>query len=219
MSYILCATPAYHGAVTIQFHRSFVAMLRLAIERKVELREGFTSDSFVSHSRNTAAAFALADPNCSHLLTIDADMGWEPELLFRFLDFKAPIVAAVYPRRSGNHQFIYLPSVPSFKPTDGFAPAKAVGCGFMLIERMALEGMRDKFPDRAYRDSVTPSLQMYDFFPSGADLDRHACITDDVGFCQLARAAGFQIWADLAARCTHTGPATVQIGSYLDNNG
>ena len=219
MSYILTATPAYHGDVTIQFHRSFIAMLRLAITRNIELREGFTSDSFVSHSRNTAAAFALQDPNCTHLLTIDADMGWEPNLLFDMIDADKDVIAAVYPRRTGNHQFLFQPDSPDRNPQyqSRFAPAKAVGCGFMLIKRSALLTMRYQYPDRAYKDSTIPSLQIYDLFPSGADLNRHVCITDDVGFCQLARASGVKVYADLAARCTHTGPATVQIGSYLDN--
>ena len=216
MSYILTATPAYHGDVTIQYHRSYLAMARTCWDAKIELRSGYTSDSFVSHSRNTAAAFALADPNCSHLLTIDADMGWEPELLGQMLDFGAPVVAAVYPRRTGNHEFIFLPE-PGSKREGDYQRAKAVGCGFMLINRGVLVRMRDRYLDRCYTDRAGPALPLYDFFPSGADLDRRVCITDDVGFCQLARAAGVKIYGYLAARCSHTGPSTVQIGSYLDN--
>ena len=214
---ILAATPAYHGDVTLEYHRSYISMLRECNERKVELHQFFTSNSFVSHSRNTAASIVLATPAITHLLCIDADMGWPETLLFRFLEEDKQIIGAAYPMRANDQRFIFEPVIKGFQVLNGFARAKAVGCGFLLIRRDALEVMRDVYPERTYKDDVTPALQFYDLFPSGADLARGKVMTDDIGFCNLARHAGLTVWADLNAPMTHSGPSTVNKGTFLEN--
>lgn len=216
MTSVLVATPAYHGELTLPYHRAFISMMIEASARKVELGQFFTSDSFVSHSRNTAATIFLNNPHLTHLLCVDADMGWPADALFRLLDFKKPIVGGVYPARmADSNKWIWFPPEGKEVATvDGFAKVKGVGCGFLLIEREVIEVMSSAYRERTYTSEDFPG-PLVDLFPSGVD-ENQRNTTDDAGFCRLALRLGFDIWADLATAYTHTGHQTVAKGSYLD---
>ena len=62
MVQILAATPAYGGMITIDFHRSFVAMMNQCRQHGITLASMVTHSGFVSRARNAAAAKVTA-PN------------------------------------------------------------------------------------------------------------------------------------------------------------
>ncbi len=222
--YILMATPAYGGSVVIDYARSAMAMVKHAMEQKIQLATMMTTSGFVSRSRNSAASAVIHNKQFTHLLTVDADMGWPAEALSRLLAKDKDIVGCTYPRRTmpnGN-----TPSfIAGLRPLDaisedGFVKAKYVGCGFMLVKRHVLEKMAAFYPERRYADE-TQEKPMFDLFPSGrskpfADDTRghpQVEVTDDVGFAILAEEAGFDVWADVRSILTHSGPITFNAGS------
>ena len=50
-------------------------------------------------SRNIFASHLIADNDFTHLLFIDSDMGFMPDLVFRLMEFDKPVVAAACPKR------------------------------------------------------------------------------------------------------------------------
>ena len=217
MANILLATPAYGGHVTIPYVRSLVAMVVLCKDRGIQISNMITESGFVSRSRNSAAATLLARPQFTHLLTIDADMGWRPEALLRLLNAQKGIVGCTYPARSLYNQPKFIGGVlPGAVVQDGFAQAEYVGCGFTLIMRHVLEQMAAFYPERQHQDD-TMDIPIWDLFPSGMLQERSGmCVTDDVGFCYLAKKAGHEVWADLMSPLSHTGPATFELGPMKD---
>jgi hypothetical protein len=51
-------------------------------------------DALITRARQNLVAHFLADPAATHLLFIDADIGFAPEQAFRLLDFGAEMTAA-----------------------------------------------------------------------------------------------------------------------------
>jgi hypothetical protein len=217
MTNIFAATLAYHGMVTTQFHESFLAMQMECMRQKRGLGRLCTNSTFPSASRNMGAGIVIAESQFTHLLTIDADMGWKPDLLSRFLKMNKDIVAAMYPRRvlTEKAEFIGVP-IPEEPEIDGFKKGYLCGCGFTLIKRETLLRMAAAYPERQHKDSGL-SVPVWDLFPSGFAPDTKTVITDDIGFSRLARKAGFDIWLDLTSHLSHTGPTTFDWGTWKDN--
>lgn len=218
---ILCALPAYGHQVYLPFHRSYLAMARRCQSAGIDLSELYMTNTFVSHAREVGAATVISDTRFSHLLCMDADVGFPPEILQRLIAAKKDIVAGVYPRRAlGQPKFIVSffggeATSGMVELENGFAKAKRVGAGMLLIRRSVLEDLAAKYPELKYTEPGIPHA-LYEFFRSGVNETRTAHQTDDTGFCELARKAGYTIWADLHSPMTHTGPLTVDHGSYLE---
>ena len=213
MVQILAATPAYGGMITIDFHRSFVAMMNQCRQHGITLASMVTHSGFVSRARNAAAAKVIHDPTYTHLLTIDADMGWPAEAITRLLAFDKDIVGCTYPRRALMPTPQFIGGIEEGSVVEnGFCRAIYVGCGFTLIKRRTLTHMAERFPERMHKDD-TIAYPVWDLFPSGLDTSTGTAITDDVGFCRLAHSAGLEVWADVACELTHTGPHTFRYGA------
>jgi hypothetical protein len=218
MVHVLAATPAYDGKVVLEYLTSFLAMQKEAWDTGVEMGKMTTHSGFVSRSRNTSVAQFLKHKQFTHFLTIDADMGWPKGTLTRFLDYDKDVVGGVYPSR-------VFSEVPSFVvgavrgdevTSHGFMKVYHVGCGFMLVKRAVIERMVEAYGERKYIDETLPDVPHWDLFPSGFFPPIGKEITDDVGFCYLARKIGVTIWADVRTPMTHTGHATFQLHKPME---
>lgn len=218
MTRILAACPAYGGSVVLSYHRSFVAMMMECHRHGVELATMLTHSGFVSRARNCAAHAALKPAaGFTHLLTLDADMGWPPDLITRLLMADKDIIGAAYPARQpfDPPRFIGTPKNGS-RAVNGIAPAAVIGCGFTLIKVPALRDIAAFHADRFCEDDTVPDGPVCDLFPSGRQPGWSHVVTDDVGFCRLAQAAGKEVFVDIASRLQHTGQMTFDPGPLSD---
>jgi len=210
--HIFVGTPCYDDNVTLPYHNSYIQMQDEAHHKQWKL-SSVAAKGFTSQARNLHAALALRDKSITHFLTIDADMGWPKGLLSRFIAADKDIVGATYPMRQLSEKPIFIGAIKEGADvTNGFCRAKYVGCGFMLVKREALEKIAAKLP--VVIDECYPNIEIRDFFPSGVQHGR--TITDDVGFCAHAMAAGCEVWADIVTELTHTGSVTFKRGALGD---
>ena len=113
----------------------------------------------------------------THLLFIDADIGFEPEQVFRLMDFDAPMSAAVYPikridwdkvaamAQAGRAQLhtaalSYMVEFVDSGPIatrNGFAKVSYAGTGFLMIRREALVEMIAHYPELRYARDHKPN--------------------------------------------------------------
>ena len=96
--FLYVATPCYGGMVNQFYVRSVMALQAACAARSVGLHVDLMGgDALITRARSRLAAQFLAHPQATHLMFIDADIGFLPENVFRLLDAGKPVAAGVYP--------------------------------------------------------------------------------------------------------------------------
>ena len=187
------------------------------------------------------AAALLAHPQATHILFIDADIGFPPPQVFRLIDADKDVIAAVCPLKSidwdkvrtaakagvADLQAAALGYVVRFLPTadksveveDGIAKVAYGGTGFLLIKRGAMQRLVDAHPElRAKMGDMGDTLASPEaamVFDTMIEPRTSQHLSEDYAFCRRWRDLGGDIWADFSARLTHVGHAAYS-GSLVE---
>ena len=169
---LVIATPCFGGQVSAVYALSLLNLqTRLRHYRdfklKVLMRDG---DALITRSRASLLSQFLDDPTATHLLFIDADIGFEPEQVLRLIECGADMCAAVYPIKridwqrmknvlSGSQSNPAASLQYAFEVEDpnavianaGFIKVRYAGTGFLMIRRVALERMCAQYPQLRYK--------------------------------------------------------------------
>src|SRR4051812_11070400 len=94
---IFLATPCFGGQAHIHYMRSVLDLQAACSSRGVGLTvELGGGDALISRARAAMAAKFLKS-RATHLLFVDADIGFTPDQVFRLLDASHDLVGGVYP--------------------------------------------------------------------------------------------------------------------------
>jgi len=241
---LLVATPAYGDVLYTPYVRSLLRLQRVLHQRRDTMSHLVVSYAEVSEARNFLLTHWLDKTDASHILFVDADMGFEPALIQRMIARKKPVVGVVYPRRqldldrvtqsvraganaarasARGHDFI-LRTLRGAQPTrDGFLRVAGVGAGILLIERGCIAAMLKKLPgleDKAAAKSMPLAkdlkrlIRAFDPVTVGG-----ARLSEDFSFChRWAEECGGEVWANIDTAVTHVG--LFRFGaSYADAGG
>lgn len=235
---IYVATPAYGGLVTTNYMLSILDLSRTAPETGFDVSINLLGkDSLITRSRNTLVAHFLTASDATHMMFIDADIGFRPDQVKRMLDFDQDVVAGMYPlkalrwdqpatlthpedpRTAMLHYVGRFETGPALETRDGFVTGVYCGTGFMLMRRAVLERMVAAHPETAYRtDHVLATGtagetvgRAHALFECTIDPDSGEYLSEDFGFCRRWRALGGTIWLDTLGSLSHTG-ATDYVG-------
>jgi len=85
--------------------------------------------------RNVFTSIWFDGLKASHLLFVDADMQFEPELVFDMLVADKPLIGAIYPRKKYPLSWVGSPIDPPAEPDGGLLELESMGCGVMMIRR------------------------------------------------------------------------------------
>ncbi len=231
-THLFVATPCYGGLVTQRYMQSICALLdygnRKGIAVSVELL-GY--DSLITRGRNTLVTTFLDNPTATHLMFIDADIGFTPDQVGRMLDFQQPLTAGSYPLKILHYdqavvdrnaagegldtaQLRYVGAAcegAAYRQKDGFVTAEFAGTGFMLIQRSVLEQMIQAYPETRFtashnRPTPNPSPNQYALFDCIIEKETGHYLSEDYTFCKRWRAIGGELWLDTQSRLIHIGP-------------
>ncbi len=161
----------------------YAAMNRfLPEEPSQEVRLFMLEGSGISANREQMVTEALA-AEATHILFLDEDMGFAPDVAHRLFARRQPIVGCNYPMRVPPPQFTALAidttqRVQTRADSTGLEPAYYIGFGCALIER------------RVFETLARP------WFLIGYNTETHRYSTEDHPFCRQARAAGFPVYVD-----------------------
>ena len=148
-------------------------------------------------------------PGSSHLLFVDDDMGFPPELILDMLTFNEPVVGAIYPKRSMSR--IWCGSgIDAGEYRPGFIEVEGVGAGILLIQREAVSRMIERYPDQIGDYMLVDDMKAIGakrtlrFFDCVQTLKGK--VSEDISFCRRWREIGGVVWASVAYEIQHVGP-------------
>jgi hypothetical protein len=235
--YLCVATPCFAGNVTHVFHTSMMELAAEAATRGIRFSAIYTAgDSLITRARNRLVNRFLAHPLWTHLLFIDADIGFTSDQAFRLLDSGHGVVGGIYPlknvfwdriasaalapaaRQARSLEYVVgLGDAPG-EDQAGFLKVDYVATGFLLMARTVLERLCARFPAiRYFTDDVADKdffhrdcagSPKYALFDTRIDPVTGRYLSEDYAFCELCREAGEPVWADLKSRLDHVGLAT-----------
>jgi hypothetical protein len=235
--HICIATPCYGGQVFQNYFLSCMNFFRVAqargdIEVSFVVRGG---DSLITRARNSITAEFLSNPSFTHLLWIDADIGFRPEAIYRLLYSNHPIAAGVYPLKAFSwpeeipamskedlmYKYIGYPFNPignTFRVENDFVEVKDAPTGLMMIKREVLEQMIKAYPNLKYNPDNQVGLESiagtindyyYNFFDTFID-DTGRYLSEDYAFCRLWQQIGGKVYVDSKSKLSHTGQFVYQ---------
>ena len=187
----------------------------------------------IVESRNFLLTHWYDKTDATHMLFIDADMGYDPKLVADMVGLRKPIVGVIAPRRQIDlnrladlaakgekaesaiaraHDFLVRPVKRTGKPriVNGFVEVEGCGAGIMLIERGCVKTMLEKLPQLSDTKAKTTS-------PLARNLDRlirafepvtvdDGRLSEDYSFCHRWRAScGGEVWANISHQIVHVG--------------
>lgn len=106
---ILIATPAYGGQLTTTYCESLIALRGhfRQTHPHIRLEHKFLSLSQLPFVRNVFANLVMQDESYTHLLFVDADMGFAPSLIEHMIAAAKPMVGAMSPFRKFEIEKLY----------------------------------------------------------------------------------------------------------------
>jgi hypothetical protein len=229
---ITIGTPCFGGQVSWLYAVSLLKLQKAFTQRGWNINYLLQAgDALVTRARQTIVCHFLDNPNATHLLFIDADIGFEPEQVIRLLEFGADVTAAVYPVKQINWDKMAGAVQAGRSPLEsatlsyvvereagdqmvirgGFVRSRYAGTGFLLIRRSVLEAMIEHYPELRYthehrgNDPHTGSRWRSALFNCMVDKETGYYLSEDFSFCRRWTDMGGEIWVDYTSRLNHVG--------------
>jgi hypothetical protein len=225
-------TPCFGGQVSWLYAVSLLKLQKAFTQRGWNLNYLLQAgDALVTRARQTIVCHFLDNPSATHLLFIDADIGFEPEQVLRLLEFGADVTAAVYPVKQINWDKMAAAVQTGRSPLEsatlsyvvereatadmvirsGFVKSRYAGTGFLLIRRSVLEAMIEHYPELRYThehrgsDPLAGNRWRCALFNCMIDKVTGFYLSEDFSFCRRWTDMGGEIWVDYTSRLDHVG--------------
>lgn len=212
---VMVCLPAYGQSVTAQTAESLFKLAQFFTLNQIRHQLSWFSAADIVEVRNLfLTTWYDAYPQFSHMLFIDADMGFEPELIRDMLAFDKPLTGVFYARRSMPVSIVGAALKPEHSFPDikqGHLPAAYIGAGVMLIKRTMISEMLEKKPElidalpgvlaKATDVKLTRLLRAFDTI-----LEDDCRLSEDISFCRRWTECGGEIWANVMHKIDHVGP-------------
>lgn len=152
--------------------------------------------------------------HCSHMLMIDADMGFPSQLVGDMLEFDKPLVGALYPKKTNPLGFVGRGKLGHPVVDRGFIEVDGVGFGVTLVRRDCVQTMLEtgaaSSDERLATHASGPLLKEWGLARIIRAFDKIETetgrLSEDLSFCKRHRDCGGTVWAATHHRITHVGP-------------
>lgn len=205
MKSVLLVTPCYDGRVEVPFANNLVRLATQAQQMNYKFDWLCTNgDSNINRARNTSAA-TFMQTDFQTLAFVDSDIDLAPNDFWRLAQSDAPIRGAAVATKTddGSEKLSVYAKGEQLRraemPREPF-PVDYLGSAVLFIDRKVLETVTESLPP--FRETSTGVIAVPWFENMVVD---EAYLSEDYGFCHLARTAGYQIQCDPSVVVTHYG--------------
>ena len=197
---IFLGMPMYGGMLTESTMHGLLQLQQWSYEKNVGMRiQTMGNESLITRARNTIVSMMMdqTDYVATHLLFIDADIGFNADTIERLICADKDVVCGIYPRKHIHFEKAskVLKENPNITPEEleiqllgynlnfddplnvkteyGFCKVAEAATGMMLVKRQVFRTMMKKFPERKYEsDQIVngkyfKSDNCYDLFAVG----------------------------------------------------
>jgi hypothetical protein len=227
-------TPTHNHSVFYNYFLSIIELTRSAHEVGMRFDIHMTlGESLITRARNNSVAVFFEHPEWTHLIWIDADIGFKPQAVFRLLLSGYDVCAGVYPLKiemwpdrgppagMGRNEFINTYArypvntghadddvVRAAIDENGFIQVREAPTGLMCIKRDVFLKMKEGHPHLRYAPDtigVPDNGLHYRFFDVSVDPTTKRYLSEDYTFCRLWEEMGGTIHVDALSNLTHHG--------------
>lgn len=233
---LLISTPCSGGML----YEQYVSSLMQAANRALE--EGLLEywevafqgkESYIPRARNRAATMML-EQGFTKLLTIDADISFTYEDFKKIITHDLPVVGGCYPLKTFpivmNFNALDGQGTELFKshrgfdydawqkfvhkyadPHTGLAEVRHLPTGFLCVRGDVFGKLSETVETYfSFQPDSGEHKGFFNFYWSG--VKNKSLLTEDWGFSELAREAGFPVYLDTRVTLGHTGNWTFRLG-------
>ncbi len=237
---IRIAVPAYQNNICSELFSSVFQMQKVLNQKGIVCSLVTLDYADIVVSRNALLTdFYFNRPTYTHLLFLDADMGFRPDLITDMLELNVPVVGCVSPRRSIDlskiHRASNLPFeeakarslsfiVNSKKPTNRrgkFIQVNSCGTGIFMISRSAIDTLLACCSNIKHDPNLVslPVLKKAEHYlsPFNKIVTRdNVELSEDYSFChRWVHECKGEIWASYDHTIQHVGRMTYE-GKFSD---
>jgi hypothetical protein len=214
---LLVAMPCYGGAIMSE---SVTGLYKLAkhLERVGIFNELLliANESLIPNGRATISNIFMNDTNHTHLLMLDADVGFQPEDVIKLLELEVDYAVGAYPMKVIPTQYNFRISKKEFNKEKTAVSITSIGAGFSLVTRNVFEQIANKYKELqyipvdksiGYRVSEKRMNNSYSYFETYIDKNSKRMISEDFAFNYrwLSCNENNRIWLHTGIVLTHTG--------------
>jgi len=229
--HLFVAVPCYGCKMSCTFVTSILRFEGFCLQNGIRLSFEFLgNESLVPRARNILAERAMRS-KATHLLFVDADIGFHPHTIMRMLAYDAPVTTGIYAKKGLNWDDVCSSkktdpaalkeaglnfninldqSVKNHSVTSGFLKVHDAATGMMLCRMDSLRHLRSVYGESLLVKNDIPSsretIQEYvALFETQICPKTRRYLSEDYAFCRRCQDQGLHVYADLFAPLTHTG--------------
>jgi hypothetical protein len=176
-----------------------------------------TNESLISRARNTLTAKFLHTKESTHLMFIDADIGWEPWHLLVMLDAQKDVIGGLYPMKSLPVKWC-VNGIPGQveEPGTNLVEVTKTGTGFLLIKRDVFEKLNAHPATKPFNNDIGLPAELNPYMKTYFDtaVRENRYYSEDWTFCENWRDIGGQVWVDKRILLRHVGTYTFDYATH-----
>ncbi|MBU6232205.1 hypothetical protein KGP36_06180 [Patescibacteria group bacterium] len=209
---LMIATPTIDGSYHDEYVTSLLNTIKTLSDLNVQVewaKEKHNADIALGRQKILAA---FMKSNCTHLLMIDSDMGWEPTAVLRLFSTKLDLVGVAGPKKKYPLEFAANrrddnndPLPLDFNRETCTCEVDHLGMAFTLMTRACAQKMCEGYKHLIYKAIVGEGWEYGVYMPM---LWKGRYLSEDYAFCQRWRDIGGVVHLCPDVALTHTGGHT-----------
>jgi hypothetical protein len=201
--------PCYGGMLTESTFMSYIKWANTCRQLGIDWTiETMTNESLISRARNTLVAKFLNNKESTHLMFIDADIGWEPWHLLVMLNAQKDVIGGLYPMKTLPVKWVVNGVEGGETSEDGnLLEVSKTGTGFMLIKREVFEKLDGHPATKPFNNDIGLPVELNPYMKTYFDtaVRENRYYSEDWTFCENWRDLGGKVWIDKRVLLKHTG--------------
>lgn len=210
MAKVFIFIPAFGRQITTTTFESTHELMSALTSKGITAHIASFSWPDIEEIRNMALSYWYdVMPDFSHLLFIDADVGFRAQMVLDMLLFNEPLVGGLYPKKTFPVDWA-ASGIEAGEYRRGFSEVDGIGAGCLLVRRDAVTALIEKFPELIFDYMVIPDMKNAGATRTLSFFDKirtpEGRVSEDISFCRRFRETGGKVWASTAYVMDHVGP-------------